>query len=64
MLNFANLIDVLSKLLDVIGTYRPLFRSWNGSVPELNIMKPEHLQVLTHISTKLPKTNDLMITIL
>lgn len=29
-----------------INKYKPLFRTWNGSIPEIHIMKPEHLEVI------------------
>ncbi|GJQ72803.1 hypothetical protein Trydic_g1453 [Trypoxylus dichotomus] len=47
--------DVLYKLLEIIGTYKPLFRSWNGNDPEINIMKPEHLQTVLRSSAHITK---------
>ncbi|KRT80978.1 cytochrome P450 [Oryctes borbonicus] len=47
--------EVLYKLLDIIQAHRPLFRSWNGTDAEINIMKPEHLQVIMRSSTHITK---------
>ncbi|KAK9744643.1 Cytochrome P450 [Popillia japonica] len=47
--------EVFYTLLDSIYKYKPLFRTWNGSHPEVNITKPEHLQVVLRSSTHLKK---------
>ncbi|GJQ72804.1 hypothetical protein Trydic_g1454 [Trypoxylus dichotomus] len=42
--------EVFYKILDAVNKYRPLFRTWNGRHPEVNIMKPEHLQIVLRSS--------------
>ncbi|GJQ72801.1 hypothetical protein Trydic_g1451 [Trypoxylus dichotomus] len=47
--------DVLYKQLEIIAAHGPLFRSWNGNAPEINIMKPEHLQIIMKSSANITK---------
>ncbi|KRT80979.1 cytochrome P450 [Oryctes borbonicus] len=47
--------EVFYKIVDTVSKYSPLFRTWNGRHPEINIMKPEHLQVILRSSVHLGK---------
>lgn len=44
-LSTASPEDVIYKFIEVAQTYAPFFRSWNGSVHEVHLMKAEHAQV-------------------
>lgn len=39
------LIDLFHIFENYIRVMPPLFRSWNGSLPEINVRKPEHIEV-------------------
>ncbi|KAK9744610.1 Cytochrome P450 [Popillia japonica] len=51
----ASRADVIYKFIEVTRKYSPFYRSWNGSTPEVHIMKADHLQVLLRSSTHTPK---------
>ncbi|GLV39747.1 Cytochrome P450 4c3 [Carabus blaptoides fortunei] len=38
--------DLFNLFMLRISEYKPLFRTWSGSVPEVHIMKPEHLEIV------------------
>lgn len=51
-LSMASREDVTYKFIELLQKYAPFFRSWNGGVHEVHVMKAEHIQV-TKSGTKL-----------
>ncbi|KAK9744655.1 Cytochrome P450 [Popillia japonica] len=47
--------EIFYKFGEVVGQYAPLFRSWNGSVGEVHLMKPDHLQIVLKSSVHIIK---------
>jgi hypothetical protein len=46
------LSDMLRIRLDETLKYQPLYRTWIGHVPEVNLIKPEHIEVLSDHDVK------------
>jgi hypothetical protein len=38
--------DIFRKANEEAAKYRPLYRTWLGDAPEVNVLKPEHIEVL------------------
>ncbi|KRT83099.1 cytochrome P450 [Oryctes borbonicus] len=51
----ASRADVIYKFIENTKKYAPFYRSWNGNIPEIHVMKPDHIQVLLRNSTHNPK---------
>ncbi|XP_069699703.1 cytochrome P450 4C1-like [Periplaneta americana] len=48
--------DVFKVADKIINKYKPLFRSWMGGYAEINIIEPEHLEVIMSSSRHLQKS--------
>jgi hypothetical protein len=46
------LSDMLRIRLDETLKYQPLYRTWIGHVPEVNLIKPKHIEVLSDHDVK------------
>ncbi|GJQ72802.1 hypothetical protein Trydic_g1452 [Trypoxylus dichotomus] len=42
--------DIFYKFGEITGKYAPFYRSWNGDVPEVHLMKADHLQIVMRSS--------------
>lgn len=51
--------DVIYRFIDVSEKYAPFYRSWNGHIPQIHLMKPEHIQVtiIVHVLIQTYKTH-------
>ncbi|GJQ86708.1 hypothetical protein Trydic_g14779 [Trypoxylus dichotomus] len=38
--------DLFDIMVGCIKEFRPIFRAWNGSTPEVHFVKPEHLEII------------------
>jgi hypothetical protein len=38
--------DIFRRANEEAAKYRPLYRTWLGDAPEVNVLKPEHIEVL------------------
>ncbi|KAK9744667.1 Cytochrome P450 [Popillia japonica] len=47
--------ELIKVFLEKIKKYSPLFRTWNGSIPEINLMKPEHIEIIMSSSNHITK---------
>jgi hypothetical protein len=44
--------DMIRLLNEETDKYQPLYRSWFGHMPEVNVMKPEHVEVMFYSDGK------------
>ncbi|XP_069699698.1 cytochrome P450 4C1-like [Periplaneta americana] len=54
---FAKRSEVVKVVIDIANKYKPLFRTWiGGRFAEINIMEPEHLEVIMSSSKHIEKS--------
>ncbi|KAK9744665.1 Cytochrome P450 [Popillia japonica] len=47
--------DLIKVFIGKLKKFAPLFRSWNGSIPEIHLMKPEHIEIIMSSSNHITK---------